>query len=492
MVRTPNIDALAKDGVVFPKHYTCSVPCGPSRATFLTGMYPQNHRMITNGTPLNRDFTNMALELRKGGFDPVMFGYTDITPDPRDRAPQDPALKSYEGVLPGFTVGAGLIEDNKPWLSDLKRKGYHVRKSGYDIYRPDRSVPEKGLTSQPAVFRAEDSDTAWLTDRVIDHLAMTEGEPFFVQANFIKPHPPFIAPAPYNDLYRGSNAIPSRTRAENPEAEAESHPFMEYSLGIQKLSGFIKGVAEEEGDRPDQSVASLSDEDIGNIRATYYGLMTEVDNQIGRLIRHLKDNDLYDDTMIIFTSDHGEQMGDHHMLGKASYFEASYHIPLIIKGPKGSVCGQTIDRFTESIDLLPTILEANGLSVPHQCDGHSLLPFLQGREPETWRSFVCHHYDFRNVATRSAEEHFGLHSDSCNLSIIRDDNHKLVHFSALPPLLFDVKADPGELKNLAGEPDYAPVLLDYTRRLLSWRMQNEYGALDLMAATQDGLCVANR
>ena len=492
VVKTPHIDSLARDGVLFARHYSCSVPCGPSRATFLTGVYPQNHRMITNGTPLNRDFTNMALELRKGGFDPVMFGYTDITPDPRERAPADPALKSYEGVLPGFTVGAGLIEDNKPWLSALKRKGYPVRRAGYDIYRPDRSEAEEGLSSQPAIYKAEDSDTAWLTDRVLDHLDMTEGAPFFIQANFIKPHPPFVAPAPYHALYRGSNAIPARIRATDPATEAASHPFADFLLKKWNLSAFLKGIGENDNDPADRPVAELDDEDIRNIRATYYGLMSEVDHQVGRLIQQLKDQNLYDETMIIFTSDHGEQMGDHYMLGKGTYFDASYHIPLIIKGPRGSVCNQRVESFSESVDLLPTTLDVNNLAIPHQCDGHSLLPFLRGETPENWRDFVCHHYDFRDVANRTAEDHFGLHSDQCNLSILRDDHYKLVHFAALPPLLFDMTADPGELNNLAHDPRSHSVLLDYTQRLLSWRMTNEYGALDLMVATPEGLCIGTR
>lgn len=482
VVKTPCADTLADDGVLFKRHYTCSVPCGPSRASLLTGMYPTNHRMVTNGTPLSSDFTNVALEMRKGGFDPVLFGYTDITPDPRRHAEADPVLKNYEGVLPGFSVGQSLLENNKPWLASLKRLGYNVKGIGREIYTPESLNPTSGLSSEPAVYSAEHSDTAWMTDRIIDHIEFCGDDPFFIHASFIRPHPPFIAPAPYNDMYR-YKAISKPVKASSYEDEAAQHPAVGFYHDNKSLHGFLMGVE----DRP---LKELNDEDIHHIRATYYGLITEVDTQIGRLTQFLKAKDLYDDTLIILTSDHGEQMGDHYLLGKQNHFEKSYHIPLIVKPATYSNGGKIVENFTECTDIMPTILDACGLEVPHQCDGQTLMPFLAGEKPENWREEVCALFDFRDVEKRDAEERFGLQSDQCALMFLRDNKYKYVHFNGLPPVFYDLVKDPGELVNVADREEYTPLILEYAQKLLSWRMRHEYGALDRMTATSKGMYVA--
>ena len=104
VVQTPNIDALARDSVLFREHYAQATPCGPARTSMLTGLYLMNHRSGRNGTPLDARHTNLALEARRAGYDPTLFGYTDTSADPRGRDPNDPALTTYEGPMPGFTV----------------------------------------------------------------------------------------------------------------------------------------------------------------------------------------------------------------------------------------------------------------------------------------------------------------------------------------------------------------------------------------------------
>jgi arylsulfatase A-like enzyme len=240
----------------------------------------------------------------------------------------------------------------------------------------------------------------------------------------------------------------------------------------------------------DRKLTELSDEDICNLRATYYGLISEVDSQIGRLIEHLKQCGLYEKTLIVLTSDHGEQLGDHYLFGKQCHFEESYHIPLIIKGAGDEFRrGETLARFTESVDIMPTVLESCGLPVPHQCDGRSLLPFLRGETLDDWRNEVCGLYDFRNVRGKNAEKRFGLRSDQCALMFIRDERYKYIHYTALAPALYEFEQDPGELNNLASDPAFRQVMLEYAQRLLSWRMRNEYGALDLMVAAEGGIHV---
>ena len=124
VVQTPTLDRLAAEGVLFQNHYSQAVPCGPSRASLLTGMYMMNHRCVNNGTPMDRHFTNIGMETRKVGYEPTLFGYTDSTMDPRGLHPNDPDLKSSEGLLPGMIAGVKIDDLQMPCISWLKSRGY--------------------------------------------------------------------------------------------------------------------------------------------------------------------------------------------------------------------------------------------------------------------------------------------------------------------------------------------------------------------------------
>ncbi|MFO7921981.1 MAG: sulfatase-like hydrolase/transferase, partial [Nioella sp.] len=124
VARTPNLDALAREAVVFRNHYATCAPCSPARASLYTGLYQMNHRVVSNGTPLDARFDNMALAARRAGYRPTLFGYTDTTLDPRGRDPNDPDLQSYEEVLPGFTCRQPLREDDRTWITWLGKRGH--------------------------------------------------------------------------------------------------------------------------------------------------------------------------------------------------------------------------------------------------------------------------------------------------------------------------------------------------------------------------------
>jgi len=184
---------------------------------------------------------------------------------------------------------------------------------------------------------------------------------------------------------------------------------------------------------------------------------------LGELVAWLKAEGRWDDTIFIFTSDHGEQMGDHWMYGKAGFFDQSYHIPLIICGP-GVSRGHRCSGFTEHVDIMPTLMERFDLTLPRQCDGTSLVPELNGRDGA--RRAVHFEYDFRHS---EAQDTLALDMESACLNVIRDDHYKYVHFAELPALLFDLEADPGELHDMAGErPD---IVARYAQQLLSWRLR---------------------
>ncbi len=160
---------------MFKRHYTVCAPCGPARTSLHTGLYLMNHRSGRNGTPLDDRFTNVAREARKAGFDPTLFGYTDTSIDPRTRHADDPALKTYEGFLPGFTVGMPLPEHMAAWIADLKKRGYDLPKGRDDVYKPRpgfQKPANRGHSFMPPVFTAEESETTFMADAILQLLSV--------------------------------------------------------------------------------------------------------------------------------------------------------------------------------------------------------------------------------------------------------------------------------------------------------------------------------
>ncbi len=481
-VNLPNITALRRDAVTFTQHFSVTSPCGPSRASILTGLYAMNHRSVRNGTPLAADKTNIALEVRKLGFDALLFGYTDTSHDPRSGHRNDPRLRSYEGVLPGFhEIVEMCIDQSFPWRAHLRAKGYDLPDYD-DFYTP--VAPQKGQqprADDPAFYRAEDSDTAFLTDRFLQEMAARSDQDWFALLTYFRPHPPLVAPAPYNHMYRGAD-MPLPVRMSAPKDEEAVHPFLKSARQRPPMEYFIRGC--------DGHVDSRRDEDVQMLRALYLGLASEVDNHIGRVIAFLKDTGQYDDTLIVLTADHGEMLGDHHMWGKQTVYDPAYHIPLIIRDPANPAQhGSVVTAASETTDITPTILDLIGGQVPTVMDGRSLRPFLEGREPENWKDCVHLELDFAEPDAPTAAQkatHLSLHE--ANLAILREARFKLVHFNGgLAPLLFDLKNDPHEMHDLAGDPAHIGTLLRLTQKLLSHRMRHSDHTLSDMRVTKAGV-----
>lgn len=259
--------------------------------------------------------------------------------------------------------------------------------------------------------------------------------------------------------------MPAPVRAATPAAEGAQHPLLAHYLGRIDQSKFF-----ENRHGP---VAAMGEDEVRQTRAQYYALVTEVDHHIGRVLDLLERSGEAERTLVVFTSDHAEQLGNHWMLGKQGYFRDSYHIPLIVVDPRpdaDATRGRVVDAFTESVDVMPTILEWLGLEAPRQCDGVSLLPWLHGGAPEQWRRGVFYEFDFREVMDPVVESSLGVDLDACGVSIWQERRFKHVHFTGLPPLLFDLAADPHELHDLAGSPAHRDPLLAITQRHLSHRM----------------------
>jgi len=472
VVRTPNLDRLAAEGVLFRRHYAQAAPCGPSRASLHTGTYLMNHRSVLNGTPLDARFTNVALEARGLGYDPVLFGYTDASPDPRVLDPDDPRLRTYEGVLPGFRAELDLPEHLLPWGAWLRDQGYDVPEDVREMYEPVSDAP-----GAPVAYAAEHTEAAFLTGELLRYVDEQDGEPWFVHAAYIRPHPPFVAPAPYHEMY-DPDTVPQPVRHPTFEAEGAVHPLLASAVLIPGLRG------------PDDEA------ELRQLRATYYGMMTEVDTQVGRLVDGLRARGAWDNTFVILTSDHGEQLGDHWLTEKLGWFDQSYHVPLIVRDPRSesdATRGSIVDdRFTENVDVMPTILEWIGVDAPVQCDGASLLDLVHGDAPEDWRDAVHWEWDFRDPTGRLSQEMFGIGIDECSIAVLRDERGKYVHFAGMAPLFYDLERDPDELVNRATDPDYGATVLEYAQRLLSFRMRNAERTLTGALVTPQGVIEARR
>ena len=468
LLETPTLDALAARGVLFRHHFANTAPCGPSRASLYTGMYAQNHRSILNGTPLDARFTNVALLAREAGYEPALFGYTDTSVDPRTVAADDPRLSNYEGVLAGFdpVVNDPEILGNPAWAAWLASKGVEVPDNPQDLYQPLPDFPgatEHGATWAPTRFAAEHTETAFMVEELTSWLdARPAGVPFFVHASFIRPHPPFRNPEGYHDLYSADDIGPF-TGHPTREAEMAVHPLNAVSISVPGV-----GSAETDLDRRQQ-------------RATYHGMQREVDDQLGRLFAYLRDTGLDADTLVVLTSDHGEMGGDHWLTEKLGYWDEAFHIPLIVVDPRAeadSTRGGQIDEFTESVDVLPTILDWIGVAIPDQCDGRALTPFLHDDStPERWRDAVHWEWSFNDPENRFSEMLLESPSEHCTLNVVRTREWKYVEFATdspvMPPLLFDLVNDPQQLVNLADDPAHVGDVLDGVRRLLRWRMRHD-------------------
>lgn len=478
LTRTPNVDALAADGTAFMRHYAQAAPCSPARACLYTGLYQMNNRVCRNGSPLARRFDNIALAARRAGYDPTLFGYTDVSADPTALPPQDPELRSYEGVLPGLAPRLRLTEQEKPWLSWLRGQGIDLV-DAEQAHLPMGSTPG-GVSAAPPAYSAEQTQTAFLTDEFIRWLGEQDGTaPWFAHLSYLRPHPPFIVPAPYNTMV-SPDEVGGFVRAASPEAEAAVHPLMDFALARTPMSSFVHGTRGLVRDR--------TEAEFRQVRAIYYGMVAEVDAQIGRAFDAVRARGEWDDTLVVFTSDHAEMLGDHWLMGKGGYHDESQHIPLVIRDPRRrGGRGRRVEHFTESVDIFPTLLDAIAVEPAHHPDGHSLLAFLDGNPPPVWRDAVHWEFDFREVATQAAEAHFGLPSTRLNLAVVRTDSWKYVHFAALPPLLFDLEADPACLVNLAEDPARAAMRIEMAERLLSWRAEHLDQTLALAELTPRGV-----
>ena len=435
VVRTPNLDRLAASGVRFDRHYGQAAPCSPGRACLYTGTYQMNNRVVANGTPLDDRLDNLARACRRTGLDPTLFGYTDQGGDPRVvRSPDDPRLSSYEGVLPGFTVGLDLTGDHASWLEWLRDLGYDVPSKGAGALATEPDRPEEVGVS------------AFLTNCYLEWLERRD-HPWFAHLSYLRPHPPYAAAGRWAAAFDPDDV--DMPIAPSPHRDR----FHEGALHLP------------------ETAAPRDEGALRRMRAQYYGMIGDVDAQLGRVLDALERLGQWEDTFVLVTSDHGEQLGDHGLMNKLGYFEESYRVPGIVRAPGlRKAHGTVVNAFTENIDFFPTICEALGVAVPAQCDGLPLTPFLEGRLPPWWRSAAAWEFDWRYLGLPSGafDWPWDRHLERDNLAVLRFDEGAYVQFGDGSWRCYDLGADP----TWRTEVDDSSRILGYAQSMLAWRAEH--------------------
>jgi arylsulfatase A-like enzyme len=435
LVRTPTLDALCAEGVRFASHFSQAAPCSPGRASLYTGTYQMNHRVVANGTPLPDRFDNVARVLRRRGFDPALFGYTDIGLDPlAATGPADPRLDNYDGVLPGFTVGFLLPEDQSPWLRFLEGLGYDVPASWVDALRGEPERP------------AEHSHSAFLTDQFLSWLDR-QPSGWCAHLSYLRPHSPYAAAGEYARYYDPADVDLPIGRAD------EVHPLHAAMLSMPVVAA------------PDDEAS------LRHLRAQYLGMVTEVDAQLGRVLDAVRGRGEWPDTAVIVAADHGEQLGDHGLVEKLGYFEESYHVPCIVRDPRRTAAhGSVVTAFTENVDVLPTICDLVGAPIPAQVDGLPLTAFLDGSEPPWWRDAAHWEWDWRYVFIGRDVPAWPLDRrlERQNLAVVRTAAHAYVQFGDGSWRCFDLAQDP-TWRTLIDDP---ATVLPLAQALAGWRQEH--------------------
>lgn len=457
LVPLPALTRLAREGTRYANCWTAAVPCGPARASLLTGLHAFTHRVVRNGTPLARHHATLATELRKLGREPLLFGYNDVAADPTGRDPADPDFRSYELPAAGFREIAELrFEAPMGWIGHLRARGLPVPSPQpervWEIYAP-RATGRAARPDDPPMYAAADSDSAWLADRTLEALSARRDHPWTAHVTFLRPHPPFTAPEPFNRLV-APGAVPPPL----PAPEGPAHPFRTAWFSEPSCRDLWIGF--------DGEVAGLDPATVQVLRAVYLGLAAEADAQLGRLLDWLDAEGLAERTLVVVMSDHGEMLGDQGFWGKDAPFAAAHRVPLVIRDPRRPG-GEVVTQVTSSLDVAPTILAWLGAEAPPAMDGRPLPP-AAGAGP---RAALTEIDWARPGRPTRFERVWGLDPHRCNAAVLREARWSLVHFNGgLPPLLFDREADPEETRDLAGDPGAAAEIARLRAAMLDLRM----------------------
>ncbi len=422
-IETPYLDDLASRGTRFRHAYSAVPSCLPARASLLTGMDQWHTGMLGMGGgygPIRNNYAHtLPGELAKAGYHTQSVGKNHFHPQR--------TLNGYHHCLldeSGRVVDREFLSDYREWFEQNKTGPYGYR---------DHSVDWNSWMSRPSHLPEHLHPTWWTAEQSIGFLKRRDPEkPFFLKMSFARPHSPYDPPQSYYDLYHD---------VDMPEPHIGDWSSM-HDVPLDAAD-------------TDAWHGKIADRMIRRARRCYYASVTFIDHQISRVLYELKRHqpDVLANTMIVFFSDHGDMLGDHHLWRKTYAYEGSARVPMIITPPSswsatGGTVGQVRDEVTELRDVMPTLLDAAGVDIPDTCQGQSMLPLARG-ETVLWREYL-HGEHARSYGYEQAMQY------------ITDGRMKYIYFPYLgTEQLFDMETDPGECHDLSGEAE----------RIAPWRQR---------------------
>jgi choline-sulfatase len=395
LVKSPEIDALARDGIVFESAYCASPLCSPSRASLMSGSLPSRTRVYDNAAEFAADIPTFAHHLRLLGYRTVLSGKMHFCgPD---------QLHGFEARLTTdvYPADFGWTPD---WDRPLERP---------DWYHNMSSVREAGSCVRTNQLDFDDEVVFAAEREIYDKARGLDPRPLLLVASLTHPHDPFAITKPFWDLYRDVDI-------DMPGPSIALEALDPHSRRLRHVCAM--------------DAEPVSEDQIRSARRAYYGEISYVDHNVGRLIRALEDCGLRDETIVILLSDHGEMLGDRGLWYKMSFFEGAARVPLIVNAP-GRFAPKRVASNVSLIDIAPTLIDLAGgdsAAFADTFDGRSLLPHLEGH--------------------RGHDEVLGEYLAEGAIApivMIRRGNHKFIHSPADPDQLYDVRRDPGERDNLA-------------------------------------------
>jgi arylsulfatase len=424
VLETPHLDFLGRSGAYFRCAYAEAPICVPARRTLMSGQAPAAHGVLTNYTqPWDPPHT-LAGELRKADYQTEMVGKLHLSPA-RKRFGFDHLVLANSP--------RGRENDYVEWLAQRGALAPLER------WAMAHGATPNGWIGRPFHLDETLTHAFWCASEAIAFLAKRDPSvPFFLNVSFYDPHPPCTPPAFCFERYDAIDLpapvvgdwapdVPGPRRGDDPEA--------------------VKTTA----------LVHLDARQMHRWRAAYLGAINYMDYQVGRLLQYMREAGLLDNTFILFTSDHGEMLGDHHMIGKARAFEGAAHVPFLCRPPAawGYPSGQVIDAPVGLQDVMPTLLDAAGVPIPETVTGRSLLPLLRGEIPaREWRDAL--HGEHPRRYPQHGAHHY-----------LTDGHTKYIWYSETgQELLFDLDEDPQERHNLAGDPAAAGRLARWRERLV--------------------------
>ena len=422
--KTPRLDALAKRGVRFENMH-CQYPvCGSSRASLMTGLYPYTNGMLGNGGNLRKNLPNvvtLSQLFRNNGYHAGRVS------------------KIYHMGIP-FEIIAGTADhDDAPsWDETVNIKAPEQNAPGERTEWSPKDKSSQTFTGVEASTGDLEHADGMAADAAIEFLKQNKDKPFFLGCGFVRPHVPLVAPSKYFDRYDRDTMV----APEVPKGDLEDVP---------KIIRNYKSI-DRYGVTPELHKGLLE---------AYYASISYMDEQVGRVLEALDELGLRENTIVIFSSDHGYLLGHHHKFQKQHLFEESTRVPFILSVPWMTKShGHASNKITELVDLYPTLAELAGLTPPANLQGQSLLPLLKNPTTKEWSK------DLAFSISRSGGES------------IRTSKWRFTHwgFGAKGEELYDLKNDPNEFTNLARDPNYSGRLNQLKARLKTKRKAAGYDA----------------